>query len=198
MLDLTAVLTGLAPDDPEALAFAALVRFAEARRPARLDPDEAMIPLAQQDPKLWNRALIAEGEALLRRAARLNRPGPRQLRAALHGAWALRRSLAEPPPWATLLALYDLLLREGDDPFVRLNRAVALAELAGPAAALAEVEALDADQLERFQPYHAVRADLLARLGRADEALRAYDRAIEMAPGEAERLWLIRRRMMSP
>lgn len=198
MLDLTAVLTGLAPDDPEALAFAALVRFAEARRPARLDPDGAMIPLAEQDPKLWNRALIAEGEALLRRAARLNRPGPRQLRAALHGAWALRRSLAEPPPWATLLALYDLLLREGDDPFVRLNRAVALAELAGPAAALAEVEALDADRLERFQPYHAVRADLLARLGRTDEALRAYDRAIEMAPGEAERLWLIRRRMMSP
>ena len=198
MLDLTAVLTGLAPDDPEALAFAALVRFAEARRPARLDPDGAMIPLAEQDPKLWNRALIAEGEALLRHAARLNRPGPRQLRAALHGAWALRRSLAEPPPWATLLALYDLLLREGDDPFVRLNRAVALAELAGPAAALAEVETLDADRLERFQPYHAVRADLLARLGRADEALRAYDRAIEMAPGEAERLWLIRRRMMSP
>jgi len=198
MLDLTAVLTGLAPDDPEALAFAALVRFAEARRPARLDPDGAMIPLAEQDPKLWNRALIAEGEALLRRAARLNRPGPRQLRGALHGAWALRRSLAEPPPWATLLALYDLLLQEGDDPFVRLNRAVALAELAGPAAALAEVEALDADRFERFQPYHAVRADLLARLGRADEALRAYDRAIEMAPGEAERLWLIRRRMILP
>lgn len=198
MLDLTAVLTDLAPGDPEALAFAALVRFAEARRPARLDPDGAMIPLAEQDPKRWNRALIAEGDALLRRAARLHCPGPRQLRAALHGAWALRRSLAEPPPWATLLALYDLLLQEGDDPFVRLNRAVALAELAGPAAALAEVEALDADRLERFQPYHAVRADLLARLGRADEALRAYDRAIEMAPGEAERLWLIRRRTRSP
>lgn len=198
MLDLTAVLTDLAPGDPEALAFAALVRFAEARRPARLDPDGAMIPLAEQDPKLWNRALIAEGDALLRCAARLNRPGPRQLRAALHGAWALRRSLAEPPPWATLLALYDLLLQEGDDPFVRLNRAVALAEVAGPAAALAEVEALDAARLERFQPYHAVRADLLARLGRSGEALQAYDRAIEMAPGEAERLLLIRRRTRTP
>lgn len=198
MLDLTAVLTDLAPDDPEALAFGALVRFAEARRPARLDAGGAMVPLAEQDPKLWNRALIAEGDALLRRAARLNRPGPRQLRAALHVAWALRRSLAEPPPWATLLALYDLLLQEGDDPFVRLNRAVALAEVAGPAAALAEVEALDAERLDAFQPYHAVRADLLARLGRSGEALQAYDRAIEMAPGEAERLWLIRKRMMSP
>ena len=198
MLDLTAVLTDLAPGDPEALAFAALVRFAEARRPARLDAGGAMVPLAEQDPKRWNRALIAEGDALLRRAARLNHPGPRQLRAALHAAWALRRSLAEPPPWATLLALYDLLLQEGDDPFVRLNRAVALAEVAGPEAALAEVEALDAERLDAFQPYHAVRADLLARLGRSGEALQAYDRAIEMAPGEAERLWLIRKRMMSP
>lgn len=198
MLDLTAVLTDLAPGDPEALAFAALVRFGEARRPARLDAGGAMVPLAEQDPKRWNRALIAEGDALLRRAARLNHPGPRQLRAALHAAWALRRSLAEPPPWATLLALYDLLLQEGDDPFVRLNRAVALAEVAGPEAALAEVEALDAERLDAFQPYHAVRADLLARLGRYGEALQAYDRAIEMAPGEAERLWLIRKRMISP
>lgn len=194
MLELTAVLANLTPDEPEALAFAALVRFAEARRPARLDADGAMVPLAEQDPKRWNRALIAEGDALLRQAARLNRPGPRQLRAALHGAWALRRSLAEPPPWATLLALYDLLLEAGDDPFVRLNRAVVLAEVAGPAAALAEVESLDAERLDGFQPYHAVRADLLARLGRIEAARVAYDRAIEMAPGEAERLWLVRRR----
>lgn len=194
MLDLTAVLADLTPDEPEALAFAALVRFAEARRPARLDAEGVMVPLAEQDPKRWNRAQIAEGDALLRRAARLKRPGPRQLRAALHGAWALRRSLAEPPPWATLLALYDLLLQAGEDPFVRLNRAVVLAQVAGPAAALAEVEALDADRLEGFQPYHAVKADLLARLGRVEEALEAYERALETAPGEAERLWLIRRR----
>ncbi|MFN3470942.1 MAG: DUF6596 domain-containing protein, partial [Novosphingobium sp.] len=184
MLDLTAVLAHLTPDEPEALAFAALVRFAEARRPARLDADGAMIPLAEQDPRRWNHALIADADALLRRAARLNRPGPRQLRAALHGAWALRRSLAEAPPWEPLLALYDLLLQAGEDPFVRLNRAVVLAEVAGPAAALAEVEALDADRLDDFQPYHAVKADLLARLGRTEAALAAYDRAVDMAPGE--------------
>ncbi|WP_454758462.1 RNA polymerase sigma factor [Caulobacter segnis] len=192
MLTLTAVLAELAPQEPECLAFAATVRFAEARRPARLDANGAMVPLSEQDPRLWNRPLIHEADALLRRAARLNRPGPRQLRAALHGVWCVRRSLAEPPPWSAVLALYDLADR--DDPFVRINRAVALAELGGPAAALAEIEALDAARLADFQPFHAVRADLLARLGRRDEALTAYDRAIDLAPGPAERLWLLRRR----
>ncbi len=194
MLDLTAVLAELLPNEPECLAFAALVRFAEARRPARLDAEGAMVPLSEQDPKLWSRPLIAEGETLLRAAARLNRSGSRQLRAALHGVWCVRRSLAEPPPWSAALALYDLLLGWREDPFVRINRAVVLAEVAGPAAALAEIEALDAARLDDFQPFHAVRADLLARLGRRDEALAAYDRALEMAPGPAERLWLIRRR----
>ena len=194
MLDLTAVLAELLPNEPECLAFAALVRFAEARRPARLDAEGAMVPLSEQDPKLWRRPLILEGEALLRAAARLNRPGPRQLRAALHGVWCMRRALAEPPPWSAALALYDLLLAWREDPFVRINRAVVLAEVAGPAAALAEVDGLDAARLDDFQPFHAVRADLLARLGRRDEALEAYDRALDMAPGPAERLWLIRRR----
>ena len=194
MLGLTATLVELLPEEPECLAFAALVRFAEARRPARLDAEGAMVPLSEQDPALWLRPLIVEAEALLRRAARLNRPGPRQLRAALHGVWCVRRSLAEPPPWSAALALYDLLLAWREDPFVRLNRAVVLAEIAGPSAALAEVEQLDAGRLADFQPFHAARADLLARLGRRDEALTAYDRAIEMAPGPAERLWLERRR----
>ncbi len=194
MLDLTAVLAGLLPQEPEALAFAALVRFAEARRPARLDAEGAMVPLSEQDPALWNRALIRDGDALLRRAARLNSTGPRQLRAALHAAWSLRRSLVEPPPWSAILALYDLLLDGREDPFVRINRAVALAEAAGPAVALAEIEALDAPRLADFQPFHAVRADLLARLGRRDAALAAYDRAIALAPGPAERLWLLRKR----
>jgi RNA polymerase sigma-70 factor (ECF subfamily) len=154
-----------------------------------------MIPLSEQDPNLWNRPLIAEGDRLLKAAARLNRPGPRQLRAALHGVWCVRRARSDPPPWSAALALHDLLLAWREDPFVRINRAVVLAEIAGPAAALAEIEALDAARLDDFQPFHAVRADLLARLGRRDEALAAYDRAIEMAPGPAERLWLIRRRI---
>jgi RNA polymerase sigma-70 factor (ECF subfamily) len=194
MLDLTAVLADLLPTEPECLALAALVRFAEARRPARLDTEGAMVPLSEQDPMQWNRPLIREGEALLRAAARLNRSGPRQLRAALHGVWCVRRSLAEPPPWSAALALYDLLLSWREDPFVRINRAVVLAEIAGPAAALAEIEALDAARLAEFQPFHAVRADLLARLGRREEALSAYERALDLAPGPAERLWLIRRR----
>jgi RNA polymerase sigma-70 factor (ECF subfamily) len=195
MLGLTAVLAELLPHEPECLAFAALVRFAEARRPARRDAEGAMIPLSEQDPNLWNRPLIAEGDRLLKAAARLNRPGPRQLRAALHGVWCVRRARSDPPPWSAALALHDLLLAWREDPFVRINRAVVLAEIAGPAAALAEIEALDAARLDDFQPFHAVRADLLARLGRRDEALAAYDRAIEMAPGPAERLWLIRRRI---
>lgn len=195
MLGVTAVLADLLPDEPEALAFAALVRLAEARRPARLDAEGAMVPLDRQDPRLWDKTLIAEGDALLRHAARLNRSGPRQLRAALHAAWARRRSLTDPPPWTAILALYDMLLTWREDPFVRLNRAVALAEIAGPAAALAEVESLDATRLADFQPFHAVRADLLASLGRRDEALSAYDRALALGPAEAERLWLIRRRM---
>lgn len=194
MLDLTATLAGLLPGEPECLAFAALVRFAEARRPARLDADGAMVPLSEQDPGRWNRSLIAEGEALLRAAARLNRPGPRQLRAALHSVWCGRRSLADPPPWSAALALYDLLLAWREDPFVRINRVVVLSEVAGPAPALAEIEALDAVRLDDFQPFHAVRADLLARLGRREEALAAYDRALDLAPGPAERAWLIRQR----
>ena len=199
MLDLTAVLVELLPEEPECLAFAALVRFAEARRPARLDAEGAMVPLSEQDPRLWRRPLIAEADTLLRRAARLNAPnmvegGPRQLRAALHAVWCVRRSLDEPPPWSTVLALYDLLLAWREDPFVRINRAVALAEIAGPLAALTEIDGLDTARLADFQPFHAVRADLLARLGRRDEALAAYDRALELGPAPAERLWLIRRR----
>lgn len=195
MLSLTAVLVELLPDEPDALAFAALVRYAEARRPARLDADGVMAPLDRQDPALWRGALTAEGEALLRRAGSLAPPGPLQLRAALHGAWCSRSTLNEPPPWPAILSLYDALLSFGEDPFVRVNRAVALAEISGPATALVEVEALDAARLASFQPFHAVRADLLARLGRRDEALVAYDRALALGPAEAERRWLIRRRM---
>jgi RNA polymerase sigma-70 factor (ECF subfamily) len=195
MLGLTTVLVELLPREPDALAFAALVRYAEARRPARLDPEGTMVPLDRQDPAKWRDDLIAEGEALLRRAGSLGPPGPIPLRAALHSAWCARRTLDEPPPWPAILSLYDALLSFGDDPFVRVNRVVALAEVSGPAAALAELEALDAARLAGFQPLHAVRADLLARLGRWEEALEAYDQALALGPAEAERRWLIRRRM---
>lgn len=196
MMDLTAVLADLLPDEPECLGLAALVRFAEARRPARLDETGAMVPLSEQDPALWRGELIAEGEALLRRAAALDRPGPRQLQAALHAVWSRRKSLAEPPRWGAVLALYDALLAWRDDAVVRLNRAVALAEVEGPQAAMAQVDRLDATRLEGFGPFHALRADLLARLSRPAEARAAYDRALALAPAPAERLWLERRRTM--
>jgi RNA polymerase sigma-70 factor, ECF subfamily len=196
MMDLTAVLADLLPGEPECLGLAALVRFAEARRPARLDETGAMVPLSEQDPALWRGELIAEGEALLRRAAALDRPGPRQLQAALHAVWSRRKSLAEPPRWGAVLALYDALLAWRDDAVVRLNRAVALAEVEGPQAAMAQVDRLDATRLEGFGPFHALRADLLARLSRPAEARAAYDRALALAPAPAERLWLERRRTM--
>ena len=194
MLDLTAVLAELLPDEPECLAFAALVRYAEARRPARLDDGGAMTPLSEQDPTLWRRPLILEAERLLHAAARCRRPGPRQLQAAIHAAWCARASLDEPAPWPTVLAFYDALLTWRDDAVVRLNRAVAVAEVAGPALALAEVDRLDPGAFRDFGPFHAVRADLLARLGRRGEAVAAYDRALALDPAPAERLWLERRR----
>ena len=194
ILDLTALLAELVPGEAECLALAALVRYAEARRPARLDETGAMTPLSQQDPALWRRPLIEEAEAYLRRAADLDRPGARQLQAALHAVWCARRSLAEPPRWGAVLALYDGLLAFRDDAVTRLNRAVALAEVAGPQAALDEADRLDAKGLAAFRPFHAVRADLLARLSRPAEARAAYDRALALDPAPAERLWLTRRR----
>lgn len=194
MLDLTAALVELLPDEPECLGLAALVRYAEARRPARLDETGAMVPLSEQDPTLWRKPLMREAERLLRRAADLDRPGPRQLQAAIHAVWCGRKSLAEPPRWGAVLRLYDALLDWRDDAVVRLNRAVVLAEVAGPQAALVEVETLDPAGLTDFAPFHALRADLLARLGQAGEARAAYDRALALDPGPAERMWLERRR----
>ncbi|MDR6627769.1 DUF6596 domain-containing protein [Caulobacter segnis] len=194
ILELTTVLVELLPNEPDALAFAALVRYAEARRAARLDVEGAMVPLDRQNPALWRRDLISQGEALLRRAGGLGPPGPIQLRAALHGAWCARQTLDEAPPWPAILSLYDALLSFGEDPFARVNRAVALAEVAGPVAGLADLDTLDAERMAGFQPFHAVRADLLARLGRREEALSAYDQALALDPAEAERRWLIRRR----
>jgi RNA polymerase sigma-70 factor (ECF subfamily) len=193
MLELTRVLAELLPREPEVLALAAMVRYAEARRPARLDETGAMVPLSEQDPTLWRRPLIVAAEAYLKRAAAHVPAGPRTLHAAIHSAWCARRTLDEPAPWPAVLYLYDALLMIRDDPVVRLNRAVALAEIAGAAAALAEIEALDAAALAAYPPYHAVRADLLRRAGRVGEARGAYAAVLALGPAPAERLWLERR-----
>lgn len=192
MLTLTRVLADLLPQEPEVLALAALIRFAEARRPARLDEQGAMVPLSEQDPALWDRRLIKEGEHYLRGAAHLDGQGARVLQAAIHAVWCDRASLSMAAPWKTVVYLYDALLNIRDDSIVRLNRAVALAEVAGVAAGLAEVEGLDKEAMSSFLPYHAVRADLLRRAGEIQAAHEAYDAALALGPAPAERLWLER------
>jgi RNA polymerase sigma-70 factor (ECF subfamily) len=194
MLDLTKLLAELLPREPDVLALAALIRFAEARRPARLGPDGAMVPLSEQDPALWRRPLIAEARRYLGGATGGIASSPRAMQALIHGAWCGRRSLADPAPWPRVLALYDTLLTWRDDVVVRLNRAAALAEVSGPQAALDEVACLDPAVLAQFTPYHALRADLLRRLGRTAEAHEAYDAALALEPPPAEALWLKRRR----
>jgi RNA polymerase sigma-70 factor (ECF subfamily) len=190
VLHLTSLLIQLLPGEAEAHALAALVRYSEARRPARVDSQGVMVPLSAQDPRLWDRERIAEGDTLLTRAAQLAPPTARLLQAELQKAWCARRSLEEAPPWPEILRIYDGLLDLRDDPFVRINRAVALAEVRGPEAALHELERLDGEKLAGFAPYHAVRADLCARVGRRNEALRAYEVVLSLDPAPAEERWI--------
>jgi RNA polymerase sigma-70 factor, ECF subfamily len=193
VLHLTDLLTRLLPAEGEAHALAALVRYAEARRPARVDSSGVMVPLSDQDPKLWNRDLISQADASLARASELAPRSPRTLQAALHREWCARPSLEAPTPWRQILALYDRLLEQRDDAFVRLNRAVAVAEVFGPEMALGELRALPAERLAEFGPYHAVQADLLARLGRLAEAREAFETVLGLDPPAAEAQWIRRR-----
>lgn len=196
VLELSALLARLAPQDAEVQALTATVHLAEARRPARLDAAGAMIPLSEQDVREWNPTLIEKGEGFLAASAGLLRrapPGPRALQAAIHAAHCSRRN-GGTTPWPGILRLYDALLGLRDDPVTRTNRAVALAEVEGPAAALA---ALDAAPAPGWLPFHAARADLLARLGRPAEAAAEYDAALALRPAPAEALFLTRRRAAS-
>jgi RNA polymerase sigma-70 factor (ECF subfamily) len=190
MLHLTKLLAELVPTAGEAFALAALVRYAEARRPARVSGDGVMIPLDEQDPARFRRDLIEEADALLARATELAPLRPRTLQAALQRVWCARRSLAEAPPWSEALRIYDRLLAVRDDAIVRLNRAVALAEVEGAEAALRELDSLASQAMAEFLPYHAVRADLLRRTGRLAEARAAYAAAMTLDPPAAERRWL--------
>ncbi|MFR9779935.1 RNA polymerase sigma factor [Micromonospora sp. MS34] len=182
------LLAELMPDEPEVLGLLALMLLTEARRPARCGPDGALVPLGEQDRGRWDRALIAEGQALVRRCLRRNRPGPYQIQAAINAVHSDAATAAD-TDWAQILALYDQLAACAPGPVVALNRAVALAEVHGPAAALAEVDRLD---LANYHVLHAVRADLLRRLGRGAEAARAYDAAIARTDNAAERAHLRR------
>lgn len=192
MLRLAKLLVALVPDEGEAYALAALIHYAEGRRPARVDADGVMVPLSVQNPKLWRRDLIDEADALLAQATERAPSSARTLQAELQATWCRRRSLDDPAPWPQVLHLYGQLLDVRDDAIVRLNRIVALAEVAGAPVALMELQALDEAKLTRFAPYHAVRADLLVRLGRTQDARAAYVTMLGLEPPPAEQRWLRR------
>ena len=158
----------------------------ESRRSSRTRPDGSIVLLGEQDRTRWDRALIEEGQAIVRRCLRRNQPGAYQLQAAINAVHADAPTL-EDTDWPQIVALYDQLLAVSPTPVVALNRAIAIGEVKGPAAALALVDALD---LDNYHPFHATRADLLRRLGRHDEAAAAYERAAAMAPTDAERDFL--------
>jgi RNA polymerase sigma-70 factor (ECF subfamily) len=186
-------LAELMPDEPEAIGLLALMLLSESRRPARSNPDGTMVRLADQDRSRWNQALIIEGHQLVRACLRRDQPGPFQIQAAIAAVHA-DAPTAEATDWAQIIALYDQLYSLRPHPVVALNRSVAVAELHGPAQGLAALTAIDAGTLDTYQPYHAARADLLARAGRRHEALGAYDRAIELTTNAVERAFLVRQR----
>jgi RNA polymerase sigma-70 factor (ECF subfamily) len=179
----------LVPDEPEVLGLLALMLLIESRRAARTNASGDLIPLADQDRQRWDFALIAEGQALVRRCLGRNRAGPYQIQAAINAVHSDAPTAAS-TDWTQVLQLYDQLLSVAPTPVVALNRAVALAEVEGPAAALAVVEALD---LERYYLFHAIRADLLRRLDRSADAARAYEAALALTENAAERAFLRRK-----
>jgi RNA polymerase sigma-70 factor, ECF subfamily len=188
-LRLGRVLAELMPDEPEVQGLLALMLLHESRRAARTTADGALLPLAEQDRELWNRQQIAEGQAIVRRCLLRNEPGVYQIQAAIVAVHGDARSAAA-TDWPQIVELYDQLLRYDASPVVRLNRAVAVAEVEGPAQALALVEALE---LGSYYLFHAIRANLLRRLGREADAARAYEAAIELTDNAAQRDFLGRR-----
>ncbi len=184
------LLTDLMPDEPEATGLLALMLLVESRRSARQDGDGGLVPLPEQDRGRWDGALIAEGQELVRRCLRRNHPGPYQVQAAIQAVHSDAPS-ADATDWGQILQLYDQLLALTPSPVVALNRAVAVAETEGPGAALGLVDALD---LDAYHVFHAVRADLLRRLGRHAEAGEAYEKAARRTGNPVERAYLERRR----
>jgi RNA polymerase sigma-70 factor (ECF subfamily) len=187
---LARLLSELMPDEPEVWGLLALLLLTESRSRARIAAAGTMVLLPDQDRSLWDRDLIAEGQAIVRRCLRRNQPGPYQIQAAINAVHS-DAARAEATDWSQVLALYDQLLAIAPNPVVALNRAVAIAEVEGPAPALAIVDALD---LDSYHLFHATRAELLHRLDRVDDARDAYDRALALAGNAAERELLERKR----
>lgn len=180
------VLAELMPDEPEVLGLLALMLLIESRRAARIDADDHLVLLADQDRGRWDRLLIAEGQAIVRRCLRRNQPGPYQIQAAINAVHS-DAPTASATDWRQILRLYDQLLAMTPNPIVALNRAVAVAELDGPETALRLVDAL---ALDRYYLWHAIRADLLRRLGRTTDAAAAYGAAIACSENAREREFL--------
>ncbi|MEV6872291.1 DUF6596 domain-containing protein [Amycolatopsis sp. NPDC051128] len=183
---LARVLAGLMPDESEVWGLLALMLLIDARRAARANAEGELVLLAGQDRSRWDADLIAEGQEIVRRCLRRDQPGPYQIQAAIQAVHS-----DVPTDWTQVKALYDQLLAVTPTPVVALNRAVAVAEVEGPAAGLVLVEDLD---LTHFALYHAIRADLLDRLGRTGEAVAAYTTAIDLTRNGAEEA-LLRRKL---
>ncbi|MER6840899.1 RNA polymerase sigma factor [Streptomyces platensis] len=180
------LLTELLPDEPEAVGLLALMLLTASRRAARTGPGGDLVLLADQDRSRWDHDLVAEGQALVRQCLRRNQPGPYQVQAAINAVHSDAPTAAA-TDWWQIRQLYDQLLTLDPSPVVALNRAVAVAEVEGPAAALALVDSLP---LDRYHVFHAIRADLLRRLGRATEAAHAYEKALARTDNTAERHFL--------
>jgi RNA polymerase sigma-70 factor (ECF subfamily) len=180
------LLSDLMPDEPEVMGLLALMLLVESRRSTRTTPEGDLVLLADQDRRRWDRGLIAEGQALVRQCLRRNQPGPYQIQAAINAVHSDAPSAAD-TDWGQIVQLYDQLLAFTPSPVVALNRAVAMAEVEGPGAALALVEGLNLDD---YYLFHAIRADLLRRMGRTAEAAAAYEAAIARAENVAERAYL--------
>ncbi|MGW2888949.1 RNA polymerase sigma factor [Streptomyces griseoruber] len=188
-LRLGRLLGELMPDEPEVTGLLALMLLVESRRDARQDAGGTLVPLPEQDRRRWDRALIAEGQDLVRRCLRRDRPGPYQIQAAVQAVHSDAPTAAA-TDWGQILRLYDQLTALAPSPVVALNRAVAVAEVDGPRPALDLLDALD---LDGYHVFHAVRADLLRRLDRRTEAARAYASALALAENPAERAYLEKR-----
>jgi RNA polymerase sigma-70 factor (ECF subfamily) len=188
---LAGVVATAVPDQPEAWGLAALLTIQNARASARFDDHGGLVLLRDQDRSRWDGAAIAEGERLLERASRSHRTGPYQLQAAIAALHATAPSWEE-TDWLQIALLYDELARLAPSPVVRLNQAVAHAQVSDPADALARLEGLSAD-LARYHLFHAVRAELLTTLGRHDEAREANRTALGLTDNDAERRLLTTR-----
>lgn len=193
---LAELVTRALPAEPEAWGLLALLTFLSSRSAARFDADGRLLVLAEQDRRRWDTVAVARADGYLARAAAMHRPGRFQLQAAIAGCHASAPTAAE-TDWLEILLLYEMLGQFDPSPVIRLNRAVALAEVAGPAAALAAVEAVS-DRLADYHLLHATRAALLSRLGDTDAARAANERALALTGNPAEQLLLRTRILDSP